>query len=119
MQFEFQHWDSPHVISHHKTGGGFWFQGLAKSYVEVPTGDVAAHSVLGNLKASCCPETQEIYEWCNETFGEEWKRWHLKLIVNLAKDRWSRQNAAAHKISVEAFFVDLADFAIFKLRWHE
>lgn len=119
LQFEFQHWDSLQVISNHKTGGAFWFQGMAKSEIDVFTGDVAAHSVLGNLKASAHPFTDEVYEWCKETFGDEWGRWHIKLIVNQPRDRWARQNAKSYKVNVEVFFVELADFAIFKLRWHE
>lgn len=120
LKFKYKQWpeDRTQVISNHKTGGGFWFNGMAASIepLRIPLGDVISSSVLGNCKAAAHPMTREMYEWCLETFGEEWDNWHLKLIVNEPGTRLIPM--PFRDVNVEVFFVEPKDLAIFKLRWH-
>lgn len=126
--FKFESFDTFQVISNHQTGGGFWFKNRASGEIGVERELIAPNVYRGDLSHNCSQLALEIYLWCEETFGPEWNRWHLKMI---APATWQNpkdlsgiytrfiggRKVRIYKVYTEIFVVDKADFALFKLRW--
>lgn len=125
---DFKAFDNFQVVSNYKTGGGFWHQGYAMGTFEVEAMSAYENYHRGDLSYKCSPELIEIYEWCQDIFGEEWERWHLRplattgLYKNSTEGLFSRQTSDGslikiRKIPVEMYVVYKQDLALFKLRW--
>ena len=127
---DFKVHDTMQVISNHKTGGGFWFSGVVTCEIEAEADDIARNYTRGDLSYRCSEQISEIADWMVSQFGEEWDRWHIKMIAPPqagtpadTRNLYTRRNSVTgeiirvRKIHTEIFVVHKADFALFKLTW--